>query len=90
VSLGASGGEGERSRLDLARQHTEEAAKAYRRAVRLAAARGAPRGVRASKAEFFRWREALAAELERVGAARRGLPCRACHPGAGGPPGPGP
>jgi hypothetical protein len=60
-----SGVERECSRLDLARQHSEEAAKAYRRA------RSAARGVRASRAELVRQRAALAAELERVG----GLAC---------------
>jgi hypothetical protein len=59
--------DGERSGLDLARARTEEAARAYRRA-RLAAERGARTGLRASRAELVRRREALAAEIERVGA----------------------
>jgi hypothetical protein len=67
---GIGGIERERSRLDLARQHSEAAAKAYRRA-RLAAERGVPAHLRASRAELVRQRAALAAELERVG----GLAC---------------
>jgi hypothetical protein len=70
TGVGAGGVERERSLLDLARQHSEVAAKAYRRA-RLAANRGAPAHVRASKAELVRQRAALAAELDRVG----GLAC---------------
>ena len=65
-----AGVERERSRLDLARQHSEEAARAYRRAW-LAANRGGPVPLRASRAELVRKRAALAAELERVG----GLAC---------------
>ena len=62
--------ERERSQLDLARQHSEAAAKAYHRA-RLAADRGVPAHLRASRAELVRQRAALAAGLERVG----GLAC---------------
>ena len=68
-AAGAAGIERERSRLDLARQHSEEAAKAYRRA-RLAANRGAVAAsapLRASKADLVEKRAALAAEVERVG-----------------------
>jgi hypothetical protein len=66
---GGSGGvERERSRLDLARQHSEDAARAYRRA-RLAASRGgsASAPLRASRADLLEKRAALAAEVERVG-----------------------
>jgi hypothetical protein len=76
---GISGIERECSRLDQARQHSEKAAQAYRRA-RLAASRhsaasssstssasnrSAP--LRASRADLIDKRAALAAEVERVG-----------------------
>ncbi len=62
----AGGVERERSRLDLARQHSEEAARAYRRA-RLVANRGGSASIRASRADLVEKRAALAAEVERIG-----------------------
>ena len=59
----------ERSGLDAVRERTEEAARAYRRARR--ALWSPPARLRASRAELLVRREALAAELERVG----GLAC---------------
>ena len=54
-------------RLDLARERTAAAVKAYRRE-QLAAARGMPHSLRATLAELRQRSVALAAELDRLGA----------------------